>query len=66
MADDRLRRMISGAAARLEPGGDTVFAAVDVHFAQEHDERMQSRSCEARFAMDQRVGTQLAFSGSYE
>ena len=66
MADDRLRRMISGAVARLVARMATVFAAVDVHFAQEHDERMQSRSCEARFAMDQRVDTQLAFSGSYE
>jgi len=66
MAGDRLRRMILGAAARLDPGGATVSASVDVHFAQEHDERMQSRSCEARFVMDQQTGRQLAFSGSYE
>jgi hypothetical protein len=66
MAGDRLRRMISGAVARPVARVATVFAAIDVRFAQKHDERMQSRSSKAWFAMDQQIGTQLAFSGSDE
>jgi len=66
MAGDRLRRAISGAAARLGPGGTAVFGPVDLCFTQNHSERLHSRRRNALLTMDQQIGNQLALFGSRE